>query len=46
MGYDREVSRSDPIIPMPLVLWQVIYSPHLNSREVVHEFFEHIISQL
>lgn len=26
---------------MPHVLWQVIHSPHLSSRWVLHEFWEH-----
>ena len=40
VGFDREVSFSDPIIPMPCVRSQVIYCPHLNSRSVLNEFFE------
>ena len=40
VGFDREVSFSDPIIPMPCVRSQVICCPHLNSRSVLNEFFE------
>ena len=42
VGFDKEVSFSDPIIPMIYVLSQVIYCPHLKSGSVLNEFFEHL----
>ena len=42
VGFDREVSFSDPIIPMRYVLSQVIYCPHLKSGSLLNEFFEHL----